>query len=129
MRLNSGSAVTRYTSDLPCKSPPLIAFQQYTNLSKYGYGVAFLSESKYGFVCEGNILHISLLRAATGPDAEQDQGESFTLRSRLAMAYIVPDLYVGKHEFSWGVMPHVGSFLESDVPMAAYVFNSPLHRA
>ena len=25
-------------------------------------------------------------------------------------------------------MPHVGSFLESDVPQAAYIFNSPLHR-
>ncbi|KIJ07646.1 glycoside hydrolase family 38 protein [Paxillus involutus ATCC 200175] len=79
---------------------------KYADLSEYGYGVAFLSESKYGFACEGNILRISLLRAATAPDAEQDQG---------------------KHEFSWGVMPHVGSFLESDVPMAAYIFNSPLH--
>ncbi|KIK72580.1 glycoside hydrolase family 38 protein [Paxillus rubicundulus Ve08.2h10] len=79
---------------------------KYVDLSEYGYGVAFLSESKYGFACEGNVLRISLLRAATAPDAEQDQG---------------------KHEFSWGVMPHVGSFLESDVPMAAYVFNSPLH--
>jgi len=51
-------------------------------------------------------LQLSLLRAATAPDAEQDQGE---------------------HEFSWGVMPHVGSFLESDVPRAAYIFNSPLY--
>ncbi|KAG2744228.1 glycoside hydrolase family 38 protein, partial [Suillus brevipes Sb2] len=31
------------------------------------------------------------------------------------------------HEFSWAVMPHVGSFLESDVPMAALIYNSPLH--
>ncbi|KIJ05577.1 glycoside hydrolase family 38 protein [Paxillus involutus ATCC 200175] len=85
-----------------------VCSHKYTNLSKYGYGVAFLSESKYGFVCEGNILHISLLRAATGPDAKQDQGESIILYSRLGMAYMC-------------------SFLESDVPMAAYVFNSPLH--
>ena len=33
----------------------------------------------------------------------------------------------GKHEFSWAVMPHQGSFLESDVPIAATLFNSPLH--
>ncbi|KAH7908394.1 glycoside hydrolase family 38 protein [Hygrophoropsis aurantiaca] len=79
---------------------------KYADLSEYGYGVAFLSESKYGFACEGNVLRISLLRAATAPDAEQDQGE---------------------HEFSWAVMPHVGHFLESDVPAAAYIFNSPLH--
>lgn len=68
--------------------------------------MAILSESKYGFSCLGNVLRISLLRAATAPDAEQDQGE---------------------HKFSWGVLPHKGSFLESDVPMAAYLFNSPLH--
>lgn len=33
----------------------------------------------------------------------------------------------GEHQFSWAVMPHKGHFLESDVPMAAYLFNSPLH--
>lgn len=44
--------------------------------------------------------------SATAPDAEQD---------------------IGNHEFSWALMPHQGHFLESDVPMAAYLFNSPLH--
>jgi alpha-mannosidase len=78
---------------------------KYADLSEFGYGVAFLSESKYGFACEGNVLRISLLRAATAPDAEQDQG---------------------KHKFSWAVMPHQGHFLESDVPVAAYLFNSSL---
>ncbi|KAI5983893.1 glycoside hydrolase family 38 protein, partial [Pisolithus albus] len=79
---------------------------KYADFSEFGYGVAILSESKYGFACEGNVLRISLLRAATAPDADQDQG---------------------LHEFSWAVMPHVGSFLESDVPRAACLFNSPLH--
>ncbi|KAJ7677197.1 glycosyl hydrolases family 38 N-terminal domain-containing protein [Mycena rosella] len=79
---------------------------KYADLSEYGYGLAYLSESKYGFGCQGNILRISLLRAATEPDADQDQGE---------------------HTFSWAVMPHEGHFLESDVPVAAYLFNSPIH--
>ncbi|KII92975.1 glycoside hydrolase family 38 protein [Plicaturopsis crispa FD-325 SS-3] len=79
---------------------------KYADLSEFGYGVAYLSESKYGFSCEGNVLRISLLRAATAPDAEQDQG---------------------KHNFSWAVLPHQGHFLESDVPVAAYLFNSPIH--
>ncbi|THH05654.1 hypothetical protein EW145_g4638 [Phellinidium pouzarii] len=79
---------------------------KYADLSEFGYGVAILSESKYGFACTGNILRISLLRGATAPDAEQDQG---------------------KHEFSWAVLPHIGHFLQSDVPHAAYLFNSPLH--
>ncbi|GJJ13977.1 hypothetical protein Clacol_008234 [Clathrus columnatus] len=82
-----------------------VCAHKYADLSEYGYGVAILSESKYGFSTRGNIMAISLLRAATAPDAEQDQG---------------------KHQFSWAVYPHKGSFLESDVPMAAYVFNSPL---
>jgi len=79
---------------------------KYADLSEYGYGVAILSESKYGFAVTGNVMRISLLRAATSPDAEQDQGA---------------------HAFSWAVLPHVGHFLESDVPQVAYAFNSPLH--
>ena len=47
---------------------------KYADLSEYGYGVALLSESKYGFSCDANTLRMSLLRAATAPDAEQDQG-------------------------------------------------------
>jgi alpha-mannosidase len=35
--------------------------------------------------------------------------------------------FTGKHEFSWAVMPHRGHFLQSHVPIAAYLFNSPLH--
>ncbi|KAK7035350.1 Glycoside hydrolase, 38 vacuolar alpha mannosidase [Paramarasmius palmivorus] len=79
---------------------------KYADLSEYGYGVAILSESKYGFSCRGNMLRISLLRAATAPDAEQDQG---------------------KHEFSWAVMPHLGHFLQSDVPVAGVQFNINNH--
>jgi hypothetical protein len=52
---------------------------QFADLSEYGYGVAILSESKYGFSCQGNVLRISLLRAATAPDAEQDQGRCLWL--------------------------------------------------
>ncbi|THH30155.1 hypothetical protein EUX98_g4044 [Antrodiella citrinella] len=79
---------------------------KFADLSEFGYGVALLSESKYGFSCRGNVLAISLLRAATAPDANQD---------------------IGTHEFSWAVMPHQGHFLESDVPIAAFLYNSPLH--
>jgi len=50
---------------------------QYADFSEFGYGVAILSESKYGFSCIGNVLRISLLRAATAPDADQDQGITF----------------------------------------------------
>lgn len=45
----------------------------------------------------------------------------------ILIALFIICLDTGLHEFSWAVMPHKGHFLESDVPMAAYLFNSPLH--
>ncbi|KAF8309652.1 glycoside hydrolase family 38 protein [Clavulina sp. PMI_390] len=79
---------------------------KYADLSEYGYGLAILSESKYGFAAEGNVLRISLLRSATAPDPEQDQGA---------------------HSFSWALLPHASHFHGSDVPLAGYFFNSPVH--
>lgn len=35
----------------------------------------------------------------------------------------------GLHEFSWAILPHVGDFLQSDVPQAAFLFNSPWYSA
>ena len=77
---SSKCADTRYTFSLPVsevvRATNPAVFVKYADLSEYGYGVAILSESKYGFSCQGNVLRISLLRAATAPDAEQDQGSS-----------------------------------------------------
>jgi hypothetical protein len=58
---------------------------KFADLSEYGYGVAILSESKYGFSCRGNALRISLLRAATAPDAEQDHGSLFSATTPAAL--------------------------------------------
>jgi alpha-mannosidase len=99
---------------------------RWADLSEFGYGVALLNDCKYGeihvpcvspisliktlffagYACEGNLLRISLLRAATAPDENQDQGF---------------------HEFSFAVLPHRGSFNESYVPVAGWLFNTPLH--
>lgn len=57
------------------------------------------------------------------PDAEQDQGKS----SLGPFISAILNVHSGMHEFSWAVLPHVGHFLQSDVPQAAYLFNSPLH--
>ncbi len=100
---------------------------KFADLSEYGYGVAILSESKYGFSCQGNVLRISLLRAATAPDAGQDQGECLLATFYFLLAGSHRLCFPGKHEFSWAVLPHRGHFLQSSVPIAAYLFNSPLH--
>ena len=65
-----------------------------------------------------------MLRAATEPDAEQDQGMWIPEE----VVAVIDLLVSGLHDFSWAVLPHVGHFLESDVPIAAYIYNSPLHR-
>ncbi|KAJ7889028.1 galactose mutarotase-like domain-containing protein [Mycena leptocephala] len=64
-------------------------------LSEYGYGVALLSESKYGFASQGPRKY-------------------------------PPDLVASPHRAQVLMGCH-GHFLESDVPTAAYLFNSPLY--
>lgn len=53
----------------------------------------------------GNVMRISLLRGATGPDPHQDQG---------------------RHEFSFALMPHKDHFYQTDVPRLAAAFNAPV---
>ncbi|GAA5842560.1 hypothetical protein JCM5353_008469, partial [Sporobolomyces roseus] len=79
---------------------------RFCDVSEFGYGVALLNDCKYGHAVEGGTVRLSLLRAATIPDAEQDQGN---------------------HEFSFALYPHRSSFLSSDVPLVARHFNYPLH--
>ncbi|GAA5860859.1 hypothetical protein JCM8547_003871 [Rhodosporidiobolus lusitaniae] len=79
---------------------------RYADISEFGYGTALINDCKYGHATEGSTMRLSLLRAATVPDAEQDQGT---------------------HRFSFAVYPHRGSFAESDVPAVARIFNFPLH--
>lgn len=81
---------------------------KFADLSEFGYGVALVNDSKYGYAVEGEVMRLSLLRSATSPDADQDQG---------------------KQRFSFALYPHSGTFAESDVPGVAAAFNSPMHRA
>lgn len=52
-------------------------------------------------------MRLSLLRGPTMPD---------------------PDCDMGKHEFSFAIYPHVGTYMESDVTQVAYMFNLPMRR-
>ncbi|ORX86316.1 hypothetical protein K493DRAFT_269045 [Basidiobolus meristosporus CBS 931.73] len=78
---------------------------KFADLSEYGYGVALLNDSKYGYAVHENIMRLSLIRAPKAPDAHCD---------------------IGHHEFRYAVYPHRGSFLESDVVRQGYNFNVPL---
>lgn len=78
---------------------------KFADYSEYGYGVALLNNCKYGYSTQGNVMTLSLLRSPTEPDPEADQG---------------------KHEFSFAIYPHLGTYETSDVQQVAHAFNTPV---
>jgi alpha-mannosidase len=80
---------------------------RFADLSEHGFGVALLSESKYGWSCYGGNLRLTLLRAPKSPDPEAD---------------------MGRHEFSYALLPHAGGWREANVLGQAAAFNAPLRR-
>ncbi|XP_061205988.1 alpha-mannosidase 2C1 [Neopsephotus bourkii] len=79
---------------------------KWLDLSEHGFGVALLNGCKYGASAHGNVLSLSLLRAPKSPDATADMGH---------------------HQFTYAVMPHLGSFQDAGVIQRAYSLNFPLH--
>uniref|UniRef100_A0A8C8AXV4 alpha-mannosidase n=1 Tax=Otus sunia TaxID=257818 RepID=A0A8C8AXV4_9STRI len=79
---------------------------KWLDLSEHGFGVALLNDCKYGASAHGNVLSLSLLRAPKSPDAMAD---------------------ITHHQFTYAVMPHLGSFQEGGVIQHAYNLNFPLH--
>ncbi len=47
---------------------------RWADMSEHGFGVAVLTDSKYGYSAFGDTLRISLLRAPRNPDPEADRG-------------------------------------------------------
>ncbi|KAJ2468107.1 Glycoside hydrolase, 38 vacuolar alpha mannosidase [Coemansia sp. RSA 2322] len=78
---------------------------KFADLSEFGYGVALLNNSKYGYATVGNTMSLSLMRAPKAPDEHCD---------------------MGRHRFQYAIYPHAGTFSESNVVQEAYQFNVPL---
>ena len=78
---------------------------KWSDLSEHGFGVALLSESKYGFSTFGNVMRMSLLRAPKHPDPQAD---------------------MGRHQFAYAIMPHAGNWREAGAVGEGYRFNAPL---
>jgi alpha-mannosidase len=77
---------------------------RWSDLSEHGFGVALLSESKYGYSTFGNELRMSLLRAPKMPDPESD---------------------MGPHRFQYALYPHLGGWQEGGVVAEGLDFNVP----
>lgn len=77
---------------------------RFADLSERDYGVALLNDCKYGYDVKDNAMRISLLRSGLQPDHIQD---------------------VGRHEFTYSLLPHKGDFVEGKVVETAYRLNNP----
>ena len=78
---------------------------RFADLSEHGFGVALLTDCKYGYSCYANELRLSLLRSPKSPDPEAD---------------------MGAHEFAYAIHPHAGGWREAGVVAEAARFNQPL---
>ena len=78
---------------------------RFADLSQHDFGVALLTDSKYGYSADGNTLALSLLRGPTHPDPACD---------------------LGAHSFAYAVLPHAGGWREAGVLAEAVHFNAPV---
>lgn len=77
---------------------------KWADLSEGNYGVALLNDCKYGYDIHHNVIRLSLLKSATMPDPDQDQG---------------------KHQMTYALLPHEGDW-RNDVPENGYDLNLPV---
>ncbi len=80
---------------------------KWVDLSENGYGVALLNDGKYGHGTEGSTLTLTLIKSATDPNPEADQGS---------------------HHFTYSLLPHTGDFREAGVIAESYALNQPLYQ-
>ena len=85
-----------------------VSGHRFADLSEDGFGVALLTDSKYGYSCRESVLRVSLLRAPKAPDHEAD---------------------MGRHAFVYAVLPHGGSWQDGGVLAEATALNRLLRVA
>jgi alpha-mannosidase len=78
---------------------------RFADLSEHGFGVALLSDCKYGYSTHRGVMRLSLLRAPTSPDPNADRGE---------------------HRFAYAVYPHSGGYQAGAVVAEARRFGVPV---
>ena len=78
---------------------------RWADLSEHGFGAAVLTDSKYGYSCDGSDLRVSLLRSPKSPDPEAD---------------------MGRHEFAYALVPHAGGWRDAGIVAEAIRFTAPL---
>ncbi len=80
-----------------------VCAQKWADVSEGGHGVALLNQGKYGHDIKGSTLRMSLLKSPKAPD---------------------PICDMGRHVFSYVLLPHFDQIQQSEVVEAAYAFNA-----
>lgn len=78
---------------------------RFADLSAFDYGVSLMNDCKYGYDIKNNVMRLTLLKAGTYPDYEQDQGE---------------------HQFTYSLLPHTADFVRGGTVPSAFALNQPL---
>lgn len=82
-----------------------ICAHKWIALEQPGSGLALMNDCKYGHDVSGSTMRLSLLRSPKAPDPEAD---------------------MGRHSFTYSLLPFDGCFEDSEVVRSAYDLNSPL---
>lgn len=114
--LNVHATQVWYSTQFGCQSRPNhknttwdmakfeVCAHHWADLNEFGFGVAILNDSKYGYSCEENVMRLSLLRSSKQPDADAD---------------------MGLQKFKYGVLPHRGSHADANLVKKGLEFNVP----
>ena len=78
---------------------------KFVDMSEDDYGVAVLNDCKYGYHTWYNAIGLTLLRAPTYPNPDEDKGH---------------------HEFTYSLLPHKGNCVAGTVIHEAQVLNNPV---
>ena len=81
---------------------------KWADLSESGYGVALLNNGKYGHAAEGSNLSLTLVKSATDPNPDADQGIQ---------------------QFTYSLLPHEGDFRTGGVIPESLFLNCPLYES
>ncbi len=82
-----------------------VCAQKYADLSDGGFGLSILNDCKYGHDIHDGTIQLSLIKCATDPYEDADQGA---------------------HAFTYALYPHAGTFVASDTVKEAYDLNAPM---
>lgn len=84
-----------------------VCSHKWCDYAEEGGGVAIINEGKYGLGVEENGMSLSLIRSNIRPDVNSD---------------------IGRHSFSYVIVPHKDSHVEARINEKALCYNTPLVR-